>query len=287
MMRAPRAPFACLLVVACASHTSTIPTRTDASADTEPLVTTPATSDVAPPPISIAAWPTIEPHPPSSLPKAVEPGRPKGDGSRAYPAWETSYVSVSVPEDPAEGELHGKVTALTPGTMPPPDAVSYEPTGSLVITAADGRTVELGLSGSGTLAVAIGDEVMVKWRTQHMGIHTVSDLGLVDRNHRVIYASSGNGDVTFAPGWYTEAKGVAERSSPHMRGGARRESRWLLVARGEAAAVVQQSDGARRLVTDDGEYVVSGSALTWSAGKRPPDSSSYETFGLVLLPPET
>lgn len=284
-MRAPRAPFACLFVVACASPTSTVPTRTDAPTDPEPIGATPATSDDAAPPASTAEWPTVEVSPPSLSRKAVEPGRPKGDGSRAFPEWETSYVSVAVPEEPAEGELHGKVTALTPGTMPAPDAVSYEPTGSLVITAADGRMVELGLRGSGTLAVAIGDEVMVKWRTQHMGIHTVSDIGLVDRNHRVIYASSGNGDVTFAPGWSIESKGVAERDSPHMRGGARQESRWLAVARGDATAVVQQSEGARRLVTEDGEYAVSGSAVTWSAGKLPPDASSYETFGVVLLPP--
>jgi hypothetical protein len=282
-MRVPRSSFACLLAIACASHTSTKPT--DAPTDPEPIAAPPAASDGAPTPASTVAWPTAEARPPTLSRKALEPGRPKGDGSRAFPAWETSYVSVAVPEDPAEGELHGKVTALRPGTMPAPDAVSFEPTGSLVITAADGRTVSLGLSGSGMLAVAIGDEVMVKWRTQQLGIHTVSDIGLVDRAHRVIYASSGSGDVTFAPGWYTEAKGVADRGSPHMRGGARRESRWLVVARGDAAAVVQQSEGSRRLVTDDGEYAVSGSAVTWSAGKRPLDSSAYETFGLVRLAP--
>lgn len=250
-----------------------------------PIGATPAASDGAPTPTSTAGWPTLEARVPSLSRKAVEPGRPKGDDSRAFPAWETSYVWIATPKEPVEGEVRGKVTAITPGTMPAPDDVLREPTGLLVITADDGRTLELGLGGSGGLAVAVGDEVMARWRTANMGIHTVSDIGLVDRNHRVIYASSGNGDITFAPGWYVEAKGVAERGRPHMRGGARPESRWLVVARGDAAAMVQRSEGARRLVTDEGEYAVSGSAVTWSAGKLPPDASTYETFGLVLLAP--
>lgn len=206
---------------------------------------------------------------------AAEKGRPSRDQSLAFPAWETSWVSLESPPGTDAGQLSGNVTTISSpvGTTP----------GALHIQAADGTTIELAIRGSRRLAVAVGDAVLAKWRVQHIAIHTVSDVALVDREGRVVYASSGTGDARFAPGWRVEAKGVHDRGSPHVAGGARSQQRWLLLALGDASAMVKGSEGTRRLATKDGDFAVSGSALTWSPGKRPPDSSSYEQFTIVRV----
>jgi hypothetical protein len=234
-----------------------------------------ATSVTPSPSTNDWAWPTAATTPPKLTSKPAEAGRPKGDRSRAFPSWETSWVGVGAPDDPPEGETHGKVAEIR--------AAVGETPGVLRIEAADGRALELPLRGSGQLALAVGDAVAAKWRTSQSQIHTVHDLAILDGKGGVVYASSGNGDETFAPGWYFEQKGIADRGNPHMRGGARSESRWLVIAKGDVAAFVKQSEGARRLSTPDGDFAVSGSAITWSKGKLPPDSSSYSTFGIVRL----
>lgn len=211
-----------------------------------------------------------------SLGNASEKGRPRIDESRAFPAWETSWVSLSPPTESPQGELAGKVTAIRPPAV-------EKTFGALRIEAADGTAVELPLAGPGRLALAVGDEVAAKWRVQSMSIHTASDVALVDRDGRVVYASSSSGDATFAPGWVVEVKGVHERGKPHMVGGARRETRWLLLARGDATAMVTADLGARRLTTKDGDFAVVGAAITYSPGKRAPDSSAHETFTIVRV----
>jgi len=268
-----------LAVFACASATTTTTTTTPTEGGTPHMHDDPERATASTSSTTTTVWPTIETRAPSLSRAAVEPKRPKGDQSRTFAAWETSWVRLEPPPG-EEGELNGEVIVIVPA---PADA-SGRAKGSLRIEAADGRVVELPLSGPGTLALAPGDEVKVRWRVRHHGIHLVRELGVLDRNHRVIYASSGSGDASFAPGWYVEAKDVAERSEPRMKGGAARESRWLVLAKGDASALVKESEGARRLVTPEGDYAVSGSAISWSDGMLPPDASSYESFGLVLLP---
>ena len=223
----------------------------------------------------ITTWPKIETKAPALTGKPAQAGRPKGDRSLALPDWDVRWVRIQAPTDVREGEVFGNVAKIEM-------AVADKP-GVLRIEAADGRVVEMQVSGPGQLALTVGDAVAAKWRTSHIQIHTVHDVAVLDADGHVVYASSGTGDATFAPGWHVEVDGVAERGTPHMRGGARRESRWLLLANGDAAAFVQQSESARRLATPDGDFAVSGSATTWSEGMRPPDSSTYETFGLVRL----
>jgi len=208
----------------------------------------------------------------------AEPGRPRGDRSRAFPAWETSRVSLRPPEQPPHGELLGKVTAIVPGTVEAP--------GSVRIEAADGTAVELALSGPGTLVLAVDDEVAVTWSVAPVGRDSIAEsLGLLDRDRRVIYASGIDFDAAaLAPGWSVQSKGVAERGKRWMGRGAREESRWVVVALGEATAVVKQSDPMRRLATAHGEYAVSASAITWTRGVQPSEASSYESFDLVRLP---
>lgn len=224
-----------------------------------------------------STWPSPEAAPPKLSGKATESGRPRGDRSQTLaPAWETSWVGLDAPKDAKEGEVRGKVTEIRPAVGDVPGAVRIEGNG--------GAVVALELRGPGKLALAVGDEVAVKWQTVQIQIHTISDLAMVDGKGRVIFAGSGTGSAVFAPGWFFEKKGVHERGDPHMTGGARREDRWLVIARGAAAAFVRAGEGARRLSTADGDYAVSGSAVTWSAGMRPPDSSEYETFAIVRLP---
>lgn len=223
-----------------------------------------------------ASWPTIETTPPNRSVKAKEPGRPRGDRSRALPGWDESWVRVDVPEDGGEGQVRGKVAELRA-------AEGEGKPGVLRIEAADGRIVALPVLGPGRLALAVGDVVTAKWRTSQIQIHTIQDIAVIDADHRVVYVGSGNGDASFAPGWHVESGAVVKRGSPHMRGGARRESRWLVLGKGDIAAFVHAEDGTRLLSLPEGEYAVSGSATTWSAGKRPPDSSEYETFGIVRL----
>lgn len=222
-----------------------------------------------------STWPTIEAKAPSLAGKAAS-GRPRGDRSKALPGWETSWVGLGAPKDAKEGEVHGKVTEIRPAVGETSGVVRIEGNG--------GAVVELELRGPGKLVLAVGDEVAVRWETVQIQIHTIDSLSLIDAKGRVVYAGSGTGSPVFAPGWFFEKKGVAERGEPHMRGGARREERWLLIAFGDAAAFVRSSEGARKLSTKDGDFAVAGSAVTWSAGMRPPDSSEYETFSIVRLP---
>jgi hypothetical protein len=253
-----------------ATPTTTTPTPAETETQTEATTSESTTSSSTP---SVSTWPTIEAKAPALSAKS-EPGRPRGDRSKKLPDWETSWVAVRLPKDVDEGEVHGKVAEIGTGTGPRP----------LKITGKGGKTLELEIDGPGRLVVAVGDEVAVRWRRGRIQIHTVTDIAVLDAAGNVIYAGSANGDATFAPGWWVEAKGIHERGSPHMAGGARREERWLLLGRGDAAAFVRGGEGARRLSTPEGDYAVSGSAVTWSAGKRPPDSSSYETFGITRLP---
>lgn len=221
-------------------------------------------------------WPTIETTRPDRSVKPKEPGRPRGDRSTALPGWDESWVRVDVPEDAGAGQVHGKVAELRApegGDKP----------GLLRIEGADGRSVALPVLGPGRLALAVGDVVTAKWRTSQIQIHTIQDIAVIDEEHRVVYVGSGNGDPSFAPGWHIESGAVVKRSSPHMRGGARRESRWLVLGKGDVAVFVHAEDGTRLLSLPEGEYAVSGGATTWSAGKRPPDSSEYEAFGIVRL----
>jgi hypothetical protein len=208
----------------------------------------------------------------------AEPGRPMGDRSRAFAAWESSWVSLGPPEQSPQGEVRGKVTAIVPGTVEVP--------GSVRIEAADGTAVELALSGPGTLVLAVDDEVAVTWSVRPVGREIFDEsIAVLDRDRRVIYArGSAFEAASLAPGWSAQSKAVAERGKRWMGRGAREESRWVVVALGEATAVVKESDPTRRLATAHGEYAVSASAISWTRGGRPSGASSYERFALVRLP---
>jgi hypothetical protein len=283
----PRALVVCLLL-GCSRSTSIVTGVQPAATTTADVEPEPTPEPVEAKPIdestSVATksspepstWPTIEAKPPSLTGKAAQSGRPRGDRSRALPGWDTGWVGLGPPKDAQDGEVRGKVTEIRPAVG--------EVAGVVRIEGEAGAVVELELRGSGKLALAVGDEVTAKWQTVHIQIHTIHDLAVVDAKGRVVYAGSGTGNPGFAPGWYFERKGVFDRGSPHMRGGARREDRWLVIANGAAVAFVHGGEGARRLSTPDGDYAVGGSAVTWSAGMRPPDSSEYETFSIVRLP---
>jgi hypothetical protein len=227
-------------------------------------------------------WPTVAAKPPALARTSTERGRPAGDRSESFAAWTTSWVSIDPPAGADDGLLLGTVEAITPA--PPPTAGGRPGKGSLRIVAADGTAVELPIAGPGRPALAVGDTVTAKWRFRVVRIHPVAEVGIVDRDGRLIYARSADGDPAYAPGWFVEQKDVAERGDPHMKGGARRESRWLLLARGDAAAFVRESEPARRLVTSEGEYAVSGAAITWTDVMLPPDAGQYSSFAIVRLP---
>ena len=110
------------------------------------------------------------------------------------------------------------------------------------------------MMGPRRLALAVGDEIVVRWRKQRIAIHSIEDIALIERDGGLVYASSGTGDPTFAPGWRIEAKAIRKRDSPHMIGGARRQSRWLLVALGDATAMLTEGESARRLTTAAGDF---------------------------------
>jgi hypothetical protein len=203
----------------------------------------------------------------------VEAGRPNGDWSRAWPSWwQTEGVVLSAPKTAKEGELRGEVTAIRPAGKTP-GAVRIEPK--------RGAAVELPLTGAGRLALAVRDEVTVKWRTTSIGRHAITDIVVTRRDGSIVYAHAGDGDATFAPGWRVEVRDVRETEEPGMVDGARRASHWVSLALGDATAMVAESDGARRLSTKQGVFAVSASSIRWSEGVRPPDASSYDQFTIV------
>jgi hypothetical protein len=274
----PRAlGFAVLFACGTQSSPTTTPASDEVVSSVPPTITedrSPTTTSKPTPDSTPFVWPTAEAKAPA-LGKALEKGRPRGDRSRALPDWETSSYSLAPPADAADGELRGSVTAIRPTAGEKPGAVRIE--------AADGKAIELASTGPSAPPLAVGDDVAVKWRLQQIGIHQVRDFALVHTDGRLVYASSGSADRTFAPGWYVEDKGVRERDSPDRPGYARRESRWLLLALGDAVAIVSESDSMRRLETKDGNFAVHGSAISYSAGMRVPDSTSYATFSIARL----
>lgn len=221
-----------------------------------------------------APWPELATAAPSLTAKPAQRGRPKGDRSLECPAWEPGSFRLAAPTDGApEGELRGRVKTLRPAKDAKPGVVE--------ITAADATVTALALTGPGKPMLAVGDEVTVKWREQRIGIHHVSSLGVIDGDRRTTYATAGDGDAIFAPGWFVEVGEVAELDEPHTEGGARRETRWLLLGVGDDAAFVREGDAARRLTTSGTEYCLDGGAVGWTDGLRVPDSSSYHSFTIV------
>lgn len=203
----------------------------------------------------------------------AEAGRPNGDRSRAWPSWwQTDGVVLSAPKAAKEGELQGEVTAIrSPGKTP--GAVRIEPK--------RGAAIELPLTGAGRLALALRDEVTVKWRATSIGRHAITDIVVTRRDGSIVYAHAGDGDATFAPGWRVEVRDVRETDEPGMVDGARRASHWVSLALGDATAIVAESDGARRLATKQGVFAVAASSIRWSEGVRPPDAASYDEFTIV------
>jgi hypothetical protein len=275
----PRPVVGLALLFACGPQTTqtTTPSSDDAVTTSTPA-TTEDRSSSAKPDFAPFVWPTAEAKAPV-LGKALEKGRPKGDRSRAFPEWETRWFSLGPPaKEPdgsaLKGEVTGEVTAIEPAVG--------DKKGRVRIEAGESTAVELELAGPGRPPFAVGDVVAAKWRVERAGIHNVRHLAVAHVDGRLIYASSGGGDVAFAPGWYIESKGVRERDRADGRY-ARRESRWQLVALGDAAALVSESDAARRLETDAGEFAVHGSAISYSGGMRRPDSSAYSTFSIARI----
>lgn len=244
------------------------PSEGDTAQDRDPAQRPP---DEGAPPF---AWPSSEPTRPNLSDATAERGRPRGDASRAERRT-AGWYALSAPREPApgRGETAARVVEVRRATR------EEAADGVVRLEARDGSTIDLPLSGRRVPPIQAGDEVGVRWERRRLGFHRVEAIGLIDAAGRVVYASSGSGDPRYAPGWYIEVGDVRTRGEPHTTGGARRERRWLLVARGDAVAFVAEDEpGARLLTTSDGTYAVWGHATSWTPGVLPPEASTYEAY---------
>jgi hypothetical protein len=130
--------------------------------------------------------------------------------------------------------------------------------------------------------IATGDVVSIRLRTETIRIHRVVHGTLADAGGRLLGAFSDGGDAAWAPGWSVEIGRVVARGEPHMRGGARSEDREISLA--YAGSRVRVPYGRwLRFCSDDGDWVVTGAAHSWTRGMLPPDAATYHTFALMRV----
>jgi hypothetical protein len=157
---------------------------------------------------------------------------------------------------------------------------------------ARGRWSELAIEGAEPLRIsslehvplpiAVGDVVSIRLLFETAGIHPVAHGTLAAADGRVLGAFSDGGEIGWAPGWELAVGRVFRRGTRHMSGGAASEERELDLAYA-GSRVSLRSNAWKRLCTDDGEWVATGGAHSWTRGLLPPDASTYETYALMRV----
>jgi hypothetical protein len=156
----------------------------------------------------------------------------------------------------------------------------------------DGWTrIELDSSGAGLersfrllatrmdlLPFKAGDVIWAKIDCTRGGWHLVCDLVLRDAAKKLLLIISGSGDAALAPDWKIEPGRVLREQK--RTGGERSVRRELGLSMSHAGRTALTDHRWRRLVTSDGVWLLTGSAVAWE-GTRPPDAVNYTTYAIM------
>lgn len=206
-----------------------------------------------------AMIPTLEPFVDHSEPCEIAPGGPL-----------SLYFVGGAPR----GErLAGSIAAIEPLQRDAREQVF-----KLTIRGAK-AAVGLRMPAQASPPLAIGEVVEVAVTSRVLGIHPVSDF-VASVGGALRVAGSGRGDPAWIPGWTVAVAKIAGVPPADARGMAvRLELPVLLGHRGRTAAV--GGNGWRRLVTDDGAWLLTGNAVAYSPGMLVPGASTYHAYGLL------
>ncbi|MFW5739415.1 MAG: hypothetical protein ACOC1F_03515 [Myxococcota bacterium] len=242
------------------------PDDTNQPSERKPLETAAADPTRLAPPVGTCAPPNqAAPPPQPQAPDTSSPFEP-GDGSFAFR-----------PVAPLRGER--TVCNVVQSLQQQGDKTRFVLAGS---EPEEQRAFEVRMPSRLGLPFSQGDRIRVHVRVRVLEIHRVIEALVTDAAGGLLLGHSGDGQDAFAPGWQVEVGRIQTTDEPPIPGGARRQSRNVRFVRGAQAANVAPGTW-RQLRTPGGNFVLSGTAVRWTEGPRPPDASSWTSFTIVRL----
>ncbi len=215
------------------------------------------------------------PCPEPKAPSAREPAAFAPDSSAAFEAGSGEAYAQPMGVEAGERKVCGKVIELQ--KIPGRWRVVLSGPGPV-----DDRSFLLELPENVPLPLSVGDVIGATLNLKVVKIHRTLEGTIVDEKGKLLLGFSQDGNASFAPGWTFSRGRVVSTDKPHAADGARRQThRVKLGYQGKVADA--EPNTWRKLATDDGEWVVVGSAVSWTQGKLPPDAGDHASFTVVRL----
>lgn len=248
-------------------------------------------------PVARTAEPSAAPPPatPNPQPAPVAPmDEQNGDACRAPAAAPVTAAAnapdASVPFDVGNGSfalgppdgfrgdvvICGKVKELRPESEATLVVLDVDPS-------AKASTFSVSMPKNIPLPFSVGAVIRVGLRVRSIQIHQIIEVVVTDAEGKLLVGHSADGNAAFAPGWTVKVGGVRSSQPANTPGGAERQEMSLELAHLDRTASVA-SNQWRKLSASDGNYAVSGTAVQWTAGTRPPDASNWSAFTIIRLP---